>query len=619
MPLLGTFGTNSVKGLIAKSSAGLFDFVTHTFTPAGRVGRYGPTISTLRSSYSAATWAADPTYFFQGRAQGYQVFTIPATGIYEIEIAGARGQDASSPGSGRGRGAILRAQISFTVNDKLEMVVGQVPGNSGSTNPGNSYAGAGGGSFVGFYQTNTPIIVAGGGGGSYSSYPTQSIVDGQTRRQPRFSGYNYSPASDGSDPAIQGGGRGYHGGGGGGWATAGQDYNGYTGSSGMTTDGGGQQYTHGASFVGGPVSNGSGTWYATGGNATGLTSEGGFGGGGGGHSGNNTAGGGGGYSGGLGGQTSIGGSYNTGLGGGSFIISTATSVATSNGTYDGNSTFNGTAIGNIGSFNNDSGYIKITRIGASPGGSSYLFSNDFSTYSANFVTTSNNIGLSTSATAETVGGSTYYAINDSAGNKWYLLANWSFGGSPGRWGNNVVRNLGSIDGTNIVSRVGLQAPTSSLASQVTPGVMYVDAVSYSNASGQGFANWYTDSKSDQAYPALNTAITNASPTQTFDGASGLNDSGGSVWFEPPLGTREVMIDFANSHSNGPCTIAVVAKATGTIKHVIRYAQFSGVSTSSGAINDSGSRTVIFRHTAGDVYFNTDHAGTIAGSHYYLFR
>jgi len=596
----------------------LFEFSAFTFTSASTVGRFGPALSTLRSAYSSQSWASNSAFFTQGRAQGYQVFTIPATGVYEIEAAGARGQDSASINGGRGRGAIIRARVSLNMGDKLEMVVGQVPGNGGSTQPGNSYAGAGGGSFVALAGTNTPVIVAGGGGGNYASYPSQAIVDGQTRQQPRWDGYNYSPASLGTHPQIGYGGPGYHGGGGGGFLGHGTAYPGRgIADSSMTTDGNGQQYTSGAGFIG--TSSGSsldpvpGTWYALGGNATALTSEGGFGGGGGGHSGNNTGGGGGGYSGGLGGQTSLGGSIQTGTGGGSFVISTATSIATSNGQYEGSS------VSNIGAFNDASGYVRITLITSGGGVGGFIFSNSFSSYAANFVTTSNNIGLSSTATAETINGQTYYAVNDAAGNKWYILANWSFGGSPGRWGNNVVRNLGNIDGTNIISRTGLQAPTSSLATQVTPGVLYVDAVSFSNASGQGFANWYTDSKSDQAYPSLNTAITNATPDRTFDGASSLDASGGAVWFEPPLGTREVMIDFANSHSNGPCTIAVVAKSTGTIKYVIRYAQFATVSTGSGAINDSASRTVIFRHTAGDVYFNTDHGGTISGSHYYLFR
>jgi hypothetical protein len=260
--------------------------------------------------------------------------------------------------------------------------------------------------------------------------------------------------------------------------------------------------------------------------------------------------------------------------------------------------------------------------GGGGGGSSFLFSSNFSTYAPNFITTSNNIGLSSSATLETINGQSYYAVNDSANNKWYILANWSFGGSPGRWGNNVVRNLGNIDGTNIVSRIGQQASTASLATQVTPGVLYVDGTNFSNASGQGFANWFTDSKGDQSYPALNNAITDAVANVSFDepwSGGSPNNTGGAVWFEPPTGTREVMLDFANSHSDGPCSIAVVSKSTGVINYKIMYGNFAGVGTGSGAINDPGSRTVIFRHTAGNVYFNTDHQGTIAGSHYYLFR
>jgi hypothetical protein len=340
----------------------LFAFTTFTFTSASKVGRFGPTLAQLTSAYSAQSWASNSSYFFQGRAQGYQVFQIPVDGVYEIEVAGARGQDSASVSGGRGRGAIIRARFSLTIADKLEMVVGQVPGDGGSTNPGNSYAGAGGGSFVALYGTNTPVIVAGGGGGNYATYASQAIIDGQTRRQPRWDGYNWSPASLGTNPTIGEGGQGYHGGGGGGFNSAGQDYSGQTGSSSMSTGAGGQNYTHGAAFIGGAVSNGGGNFYAIGGNATAMTSEGGFGGGGGGHSGNNTGGGGGGYSGGLGGQTSLGGSIQIGMGGGSFIRSGATNVATSDGQYDGSSTFNGNAITNISSFNDASGYIKITKI-----------------------------------------------------------------------------------------------------------------------------------------------------------------------------------------------------------------------------------------------------------------
>jgi hypothetical protein len=346
----------------------LFEFTTHTFTTGSTVGRFGPALSTLRSAYSSQPWASNNSYFSQGRAQGYQVWQVPQTGIYEILVAGARGQGSNS-GLGYGLGAVVRARISLSVNDRLEMVVGQVPGNGGSTNPSNSYAGSGGGSFIGFFGTNTPLMVAGGGAGLYGSWTgVQSIHNGQTRQQPRYTGYSYGLSVDGVNPVIGQGGGGYHGGGGGGWFSAGQDLPGYSGSAGMSTGSGGQNYTHGASFVGGPVSADGTTWYAIGGNATALTSEGGFGGGGGGHSGNNSSGGGGGYSGGLGGTTVSGGGYLSGIGGGSYILPSATSVATSDGQYDGNTSFNGSSITNIGSFNDGSGYISITLISSGGGG-----------------------------------------------------------------------------------------------------------------------------------------------------------------------------------------------------------------------------------------------------------
>ena len=340
----------------------LYPFTTFTFTSAGSFGRYGPSLATLQSTYSAQSWASNPAYFTEGRAQGYQVWQVPQDGIYEIEVAGARGQDSSNPGTGRGRGAIIRARVSLTTANKLEMVVGQVPGNTGLANGNTTMAGGGGGSFVVLQGTSTPVIIAGAGAGSYASYTTQAVVDGQTREQPRWDGYNYSPAVLGTDPALGFGGLGYHGGGGGGLLGGGVPYSGYAGSAAMSTDPSGQQTTHGASFVGGTVDTAAGTWYATGGNATILATAGGFGGGGGGHSGNNSGGGGGGYSGGLGGQSSLGGGFLTGVGGGSFIRAGATNVATSDGQFNGSGTFGGSAITSLGAFNDASGYIKITKI-----------------------------------------------------------------------------------------------------------------------------------------------------------------------------------------------------------------------------------------------------------------
>ena len=358
LPLIGSIGS-------------LFSFTTFTFTSAGLCGRFGPTLASLQANatYSAQPWTSNAAFFSQGRAQGYQVWQPPKNGIYEIEVAGGRGNWGTTSES-HGRGAIVRGNFILSTASKLEMVVGQIAGNSVniSSNPatgsGTSFAGGGGGSFVVLQGTSTPIIIAGGGGGSYNTQTTQAIINGQTRERPRWDGYSLSPSVLGTNPAIGGGGSGYHSGGGGGLLSAGRGYN--AGSAAVTADSfGGQASTHGASFVGGSVDNAAGTWYATGGftNIAGYNASGGFGGGGGGHSGNNSGGGGGGYSGGHGGQTSAGGSFTSGIGGGSYIDSTATSVATSDGVYNTSATFNGSAITNLATFNNSNGYIKITFIG----------------------------------------------------------------------------------------------------------------------------------------------------------------------------------------------------------------------------------------------------------------
>lgn len=241
----------------------------------------------------------------------------------------------------------------------------------------------------------------------------------------------------------------------------------------------------------------------------------------------------------------------------------------------------------------------------------------YSQWADSAVNSSNLIGLSSTATL--VGSD--YVVTDTYGTQWKILANWGYNNAPTRWNGVVWRDAGNT--SHVTSRVGLQTSTGSLSSQVTPGVLYRDATTFFNASGQGFSNWYTDSKGDQAYPNLITYFRdyyNNANKIVFDNVSNPDDVGGSVWFEPPANTVEVMMDFGNSHSNGPCSISVVDKTTGLIvKRQIWYGQNGAVNTSAGALNDPNTRTVVFRHQPNYVYFNTDHGGTISGSHYYLYR
>ena len=281
---------------------------THTFTTAGTTGGTAPTIATLRSSYTTASAWRD-TYLNQGAFQGYQDWTVPSSGVYEFTVAGPSGRgSSSSPTSGVG--PIVKGRVSLIGGEIITIVVGQRGGVGNDTNwPGSS-----GGTFVVRKNGNVPLLIAGGGRSSSHQQGTPAAPGITTAGG---SG-QYAGGTNGS-----GGASGWAGGAGGGFLSSG---------------GNSQAGNGGAGFQAGLV----------GGTPSGVGGQGGFGGGGGA---DQTIAGGpggsGGYSGGAGGnnQGSAPGNY-----GGSYIISSATNVATSTGLYDGSSTFNGTAITNLNAF-----------------------------------------------------------------------------------------------------------------------------------------------------------------------------------------------------------------------------------------------------------------------------
>ena len=65
---------------------------------------------------------------------GIQKWTVPATGTYEIEIAGAKG------GGEKGYGAVQVLDINLTKSEKLNIVVGQ----RGSSDDSSRGGGGGG-------------------------------------------------------------------------------------------------------------------------------------------------------------------------------------------------------------------------------------------------------------------------------------------------------------------------------------------------------------------------------------------------------------------------------------------------------------------------------------------
>lgn len=116
--------------------------------------------------------------------KGYQVFEVPATGMYEIHCAGAQGGSTGTTVVTNpkinfgGRGALLKGKIKLTKGQKLYILVGQ----SGFTNTTADYGGGGGGASAVFLESEEgkytftpagkkiiPLIVSGGGAGRTDS------------------------------------------------------------------------------------------------------------------------------------------------------------------------------------------------------------------------------------------------------------------------------------------------------------------------------------------------------------------------------------------------------------------------------------------------------------------
>jgi len=301
---------NSGSGLGATP---IYSFTTATFTAASTTGTTGPTLATLQSAYATAgyTWAA--SYLAQGSFQGYQDWTVPQSGIYEFTVAGAGGRQATNAAGGGG--AIVKGRVTLTRGEIITIAVGQIGSVTGVD---GLYPGSSGGTFVVRKTGNIPLLVAGAGSSGMNGQAGKNAVINTAGESGQYAG-----GTNGSGGVAAGDSAG---GAGGGFLTAGGS--GYGGG--------------GGSFATGLVG-GAGTSGGSGGGT------GGFGGGGGGDgSVRGGSGGAGGYSGGAGGNSA---NQTPSYYGGSYIISSATSVATSTGLYDGSGTFNGVSITNLASYN----------------------------------------------------------------------------------------------------------------------------------------------------------------------------------------------------------------------------------------------------------------------------
>ena len=268
------------RSFTIKTTTQLYEFTSHTFTNAGVIGRLGPTITDMRNTYTSS-WTDVSDFFKLGSYQGYQLWTVPQTGTYRFEVAGARGGFANwhnvSYGNG-GKGGYTVGSVSLSKGAKLTLIVGQA--GEDAVNGNDTSGGGGGASWVLSENLLTLYAVAGGGGGSNGTNYNSSAYGGD------------GGSSQAGVSSTSGGGQGpsYQSGGGAGFSSDGTGYpNVKTGGT-----------RPGAGAMGGYPNN---SWYPNS-----YQCEGGFGGGGGCAA--HDPGGGGGYSGGsVVGYTSSPGSY----------------------------------------------------------------------------------------------------------------------------------------------------------------------------------------------------------------------------------------------------------------------------------------------------------------------
>ena len=234
-PFLSATSTTGGAGGFGNAGGALYDFTTYTFEETV-AGRDGPAFSTLQTRYAGEPFLTSGN-LVQGLHQGYHRLTLPYTGRYTFEAAGAPGTSPTyNTATDRkgGRGAIIRGQMDFVAGEEIQFTIGR-------TGEAEQYnGGGGGGTFVvkqafcdsvsGQIDSNIVLIAGGGAGGSYNSTngsqstrdasQTSTAVDGE-------GGSNNGTAGTGGNGA---------------------DGNGYSGNNGAACPAGGL-YTAGTNFT----------------------------------------------------------------------------------------------------------------------------------------------------------------------------------------------------------------------------------------------------------------------------------------------------------------------------------------------------------------------------------
>ena len=183
------------------SQGGLYEMGTSfALYSASSVGRYGPTRSSQKA-LNAEAWKKDDAFLNVGTGLllGFQIWTVPKSGEYQLSARGAKGGNNGRVGDDvkiGGQPAETYGRTWLNKGTKLAIVVGQ-PGEDGGT---IGYAasvddgcggGGGGASWIMKVQAGEALVllaVAGGGGGAsnltagQNAYASQGISTAQPSR-----------------------------------------------------------------------------------------------------------------------------------------------------------------------------------------------------------------------------------------------------------------------------------------------------------------------------------------------------------------------------------------------------------------------------------------------------
>ncbi len=308
------------------------------FTTCGQTGRTGPSAAQMKFAYAQSGSAMASL----GNSGGIQLWTVPKTGNYRFDIAGAKGGDAVGTGAWGGgtgtlpggKGRVVYVTCLLTQGQQVKILVGQ----AGGTMNRNGAVGAGGGASA--VAVGNAIVGVGGGGGGARYGPPWGNANGVDAPAATY-GINYTgnPGQNNGAGGMWAPNTGYEGGGGGGWSSDGKN----------ATQCGAQTGKMGGSSWANGMAGGLACIYPDGRGAA----DGGFGGGGGAWiAGEARPGGGGGYSGGDG-QTYTG----TGGGGGGSSLGSLSTISTA--VY--------------GDTNNGDGYVTVWNADAQPGWAQPLY------------------------------------------------------------------------------------------------------------------------------------------------------------------------------------------------------------------------------------------------------